>query len=45
MSLSFCNTIKTFDNTTICTTIPHAKLKDILKELVQMCFMKKEWQK
>ena len=29
MSLSFCNTIKAFDNSTLYTTIPHSKLQDI----------------
>ena len=41
MPLSFCNTIKTFDNSTLYTTIPHSKLKDRLKELIQLCFIKK----
>jgi hypothetical protein len=35
MSLSFYNNIKTFDFSTLYTTIPHSKLKDRLKELVQ----------
>ena len=34
-SLSSCNSIKTFD-----TTIPHSKLKEKLRELVQLCFIK-----
>jgi hypothetical protein len=38
---SFCNSIKTFDFSTLYTTIPHAKLTDKLRELVQLCFMKK----
>jgi hypothetical protein len=33
-SLSSCNTIKTLDFSTLCTTIPHSKLKDRLRELV-----------
>jgi hypothetical protein len=37
--LSSCNSIKTFDFSTLYTTIPHSKLKDKLRELVQ----KKEW--
>jgi len=31
-SLSVCNSIKTFDLSTLYTTIPYQKLKDILKE-------------
>ena len=40
-SLSSCNNIKTFDFSTLYTTIPHSKLKDKLRELVQLCFIKK----
>ena len=40
-SLSSCNSIKTFDFSTLYTTIPHSKLKDILKELVQLHFINK----
>jgi uncharacterized membrane protein len=40
MSLSFYNNIKTFDFSTLYTTIPHSKLKDRLKELVQLSFIK-----
>ena len=32
--LSSCNNINTFNFSTLCTTIPHTKLKDILRELV-----------
>jgi hypothetical protein len=42
-SISSCNSIKTFDFSTLYTTIPHSKLKNKLKELVQLCFIKKEW--
>jgi len=42
-SLSSCNSIKTFDFSTLYSTIPHSKLKDKLRELVQLCFIKKEW--
>ena len=42
-SLSPCNSIKTFDLSTLYTSISHSKLKDRLKELVQLCFIKKEW--
>jgi hypothetical protein len=42
-SLSSCNSIKTFDFSTLYTTIPHSKLKDRLRELVQLCLHKKEW--
>jgi hypothetical protein len=44
-SLSSCNSIKTFDFSTLYTTIPHSKLKDKLRELVQLCFMKKNGQR
>ena len=37
-----CNIIKTFDFSTIYTTIPHYKLKDRLRELIQLLH-KKEW--
>jgi hypothetical protein len=30
---------------TLYTTIPHSKLKDWLRELVQMCFMKRNYQR
>ena len=40
-SLSSCNSIKTYDFSTLYTTIPHSKLKEKLKELVQLCFVKK----
>jgi len=45
MSLSSCNSIKTFDFSTLYTTIPHSKLKDKLRELVQLCFIKKNGQR
>jgi len=41
-SLSSCNSIKTFDFSALYTTIPHSKLKDNLRELIQLCFIKKE---
>jgi len=37
----FCNSIKTFDFSTLYTTIPQAQLKSRHKELVQHCFSKK----
>ena len=40
-SLSSCNSIKPFDFSTLYTTIPHSKLKDKLRELVQLYFIKK----
>ena len=40
-SLSSCNSIKTFDFFTLYTSISHSKMKDRLKELVQLCFIKK----
>ena len=44
-SLSSYNSIKTFYFSTLYTTIPHSKLKDKLRELVQLCFMKKNDQR
>ena len=44
-SLSSCNSIKTFDFFTLYTTIPHSKLKDKLRELVQLCFIEKNGQR
>jgi hypothetical protein len=44
MSLS-CNSIKTFDFSTLYTTIAHSKLKDKLRELVQLCFIKENGQR
>jgi len=41
-SLSSCNSIKTSDFSTLHTTIPHAKLKDRLRELVLAVLHKKE---
>jgi hypothetical protein len=44
-SLSSCNNIKTFDFSTLYTTIPHFKLKNKLRELVQLYFIKKNGQR
>ena len=44
-SLSSCNSIKTFDFSTLYTTSPHSKLKDRLRLLVQLCFIKKNGQR
>ena len=44
-SLSSCNSIKTFDISTLYATIPHSKLKDKLRELVQLCFIKNNGQR
>jgi hypothetical protein len=44
-SISSCNSIKTFYFSTLYTTIPHSKLKDTLRELVQLCFIKKNDQR
>ena len=44
-SISSCNIIKTFDFSTLYTTIPHSKLKDKLRELVQLCFIRKNGQR
>ena len=43
--LSSCNSIKTFDLSTLYTTIPPSKLKYRLGELVQLCFIKKNGQR
>ena len=45
MSLSSCNSIKTFDFSTLYTTIPHSKLTDRLRELVELCFIRKNGQR
>ena len=45
MSLSSCNSITTFDFSTLYTTIPHSKRKVKLRELVQLCFIKKNVQR
>ena len=39
-----CNSIKTFDFSTLYTTVPLSKLKDRLRELVQLRFIKKNGQ-
>jgi hypothetical protein len=44
-SLSSCNSIKTFDFSTLYTTIPYSRLTDRLRELVQLCFIKKNSQR
>ena len=44
-SLSSSNSIKTFDFSTLYTTIPHSKLNDRLRKLVQLCFIKKNGQR
>jgi hypothetical protein len=44
-SLFSCNSIKTFNFSALYTTIPSSKLKDILRELVQLCFIKKNGQR
>ena len=43
-SLSSCNSSKPFDSSTLYTTIPHSKLKDKLRELVQLCFITRNGQ-
>ena len=45
MPLSSCNNIKTFDFSTLYATIPHSKLKHRLRELVQLCSIKKNDQR
>ena len=37
--ISSCNSIKTFDFSTLDTTVPHSELKDKSRELVQLCFI------
>jgi hypothetical protein len=44
-SISSYNSINTFDFSTLYTTIPHSKLKDRLRELVQLCFIKQNGQR
>jgi hypothetical protein len=44
-SLSSCNSIKTVDFSTVYTTIPHSKLKDKLRELIERCFIEKNDQR
>ena len=44
-SLFSCNSIKTFNLSALCTIIPYSKLNDILRELVQLCFTKKNGQR
>ena len=41
ISLSKINSIKTYDFTSLYTTIPHAKLKDRLKTIITDCFFHK----
>jgi uncharacterized membrane protein len=43
--LSSCNSIKAFDFSSLYTTISHCKLKNRLKELVQLCFIKTNGQR
>ena len=40
--VSSCNSVKIFDFN-LYPTIPHSNLKDRLKELVELCIIKKEW--
>ena len=40
-SISVCNSIKTFDFSTLYTTIPHSKLKEKLKHLIHRSFQNK----
>jgi hypothetical protein len=43
-SLSSCNVIQILDLSTLYTTIPHSKRNDKLRELIQLCFIKKNGQ-
>ena len=45
MFLSSCNSITICDLSTLYTTIPDSKLKDKLRELVQLCLIKKNGQR
>ena len=40
--LSSCNSIKTFDFSTLYTTIPHSKVKEKLRALVHLCIVNKD---
>jgi hypothetical protein len=44
-SLSSLNSIKSFDFSTLYTPIPHSQLKNKLRELVQLCFIKMNGQR
>jgi hypothetical protein len=44
-SLSSCNSINTFDLSTLYITIPHSKREDKLRELIQLCFIKNNGQR
>ena len=44
-SLSYCNSINTFDLSTLYITSPHSKRKDKLRELIQLCFIKNNGQR
>ena len=44
-TLSSCNSIKTFDFSTLYTTIPLSKLKNKIRDLVQLCFIKMNGQR
>ena len=43
--LSSRNNIKTYDFSTLCTPIPHSKLKDRLKESVHLCLIENNGQR
>ena len=40
-SISVCDSIKTFDFSTLYTTIPHSQLNERLKDLIHRCFQNK----
>ena len=44
-SLSSIHSIKTYDVSTLYTTVPHAKLKCRLSELIKNAFRYKNWKK
>ena len=44
-SISSCKSIKKFDFSTLYTVIPRSKLKDRIRELVQLCFIKNNGQR
>ena len=44
-TLSSFNSMKPFDFSTLYAPIPHSQLKERLKELVKLCFLKKNGQR
>ena len=44
-SLTYCSSIKTFDFSTLYTTLPHDKLKSVIRDLIHQCFWTKKGEK